>query len=205
MEIKSVMDASFLQYGKVLDGYDFSELIGKMESVSLPKDVVYVPSVPELEEGRAFIELQTMFFGGLPIQIGYCIGYNSLLNAVEYHRSSEINIAATDLSVLVGDQRDICLDSGNYSFDSKNIKAFSVKKGQAFEFYATTLHFAPCGEGFKAVVVLPRGTNTPLEAKTEISTEDKLLYAKNKWLIGHGDWAPKNNAYQGIIGGNVEI
>ena len=35
-------------------------------------------------------------FGGLPVQIGYCNGSNVKLNALEYHRSSEIDIAVTD-------------------------------------------------------------------------------------------------------------
>ena len=46
-------------------------------------------------------------YGGLPIQIGYCNGNNHLLNAVEYHRSSEINVAATDLILLIGSEQDI--------------------------------------------------------------------------------------------------
>ena len=71
-----------------------------MEKTPLPDDVVYVPGLKELEETVAGKELGKRFFGGLPIQIGYCNGHNKLLNAVEYHRNSEINIAMTDMIVM---------------------------------------------------------------------------------------------------------
>lgn len=73
-----------------------------MEHTPLPEDVIYVPSVEELEavpEAKTFSE---RVFGGLPIQIGYCNGNNHKLNAVEYHRNSEINIAVTDMILLLG-------------------------------------------------------------------------------------------------------
>ena len=41
-------------------------------------------------------------YGGLEIQIGYCNGNNKKLNAVEYHRSSELDIAVDDLILLLG-------------------------------------------------------------------------------------------------------
>lgn len=53
-----------------------------MEHTPLPEDVIYVPSVEELEvvpEAKTFSE---RVFGGLPIQIGYCNGNNHKLNAV---------------------------------------------------------------------------------------------------------------------------
>ena len=67
------------------------------------------------------------------------------------------------------------------------MEAFLVPKGTAVEVYATTLHYAPCGvkgEGFKVGIVLPAGTNYPLET-SHSDGEDKLITAKNKWLIGH--------------------
>ena len=41
------------------------------------------------------------------------------------------------------------------------------------------------GNGFKAIVVLPQGTNTDLMTCHTKSYDDKLLTAKNKWLIAH--------------------
>ena len=57
-----------------------------------------------------------------PAVIGYCNGHNSLLNAVEYHRSSEVNVAATDLILLIGMQQDIEAD---YTYDTKSILSTS--------------------------------------------------------------------------------
>ena len=59
------------------------------------------------------------------------------------------------------------------------------------EVYATTLHYAPCNadeNGFKCVVVLPKGTNHEIENQPEVFGGDsKLLFAKNKWLVAHPD------------------
>ena len=49
MKIQNVADASFRKYGKVLEGYDFSALIREMKHTPVPEDVIYVPSVEELE------------------------------------------------------------------------------------------------------------------------------------------------------------
>lgn len=48
MEIKSVLDADFRKYGKVLEGYDFSALLRAMRHTPVPEDVVYVPSCEEM-------------------------------------------------------------------------------------------------------------------------------------------------------------
>ena len=107
MNIQKVTDASFRKYGKVLEGYDFSALLKEMKHTPVPEDVIYVPSVEELEALDVAKDLQNKGYGGLPIQIGYCNGHNKKLNAVEYNRNSEINVAVTDLVLLIGMQQDI--------------------------------------------------------------------------------------------------
>lgn len=94
----------------MLEGYDFSALLKEMKHTPVPDDVVYVPSVEELEALDVAKALQNKGFGGIPIEIGYCNGHNKKLNAVEYHRSSEINVAVTDLVLLIGSQQDITDD-----------------------------------------------------------------------------------------------
>ena len=49
-------------------------------------------------------------------------------------------------------------------------------------------------------------TNTEKEETVQIDDEDRLLYARNKWLLAHED-APeaKNGAYIGITGKNIDI
>lgn len=206
MVIKSVNDKEFKKYGQVLKNYDCSEIIEKMKDTPMPKDVIYEPSIKELEELQIAKELMKREYGELPIQVGYCNGNNYSLNAVEYHRSSEINIAVNDLILLIGSQQDI---EDDYSYDTSKIEAFKVPAGTIIEVYATTLHYAPCNVddgGFKCVVVLPKGTNFPLENKIQKSGEDALLFAKNKWLIGHKDAGlDKDAAFIGLVGENIHI
>lgn len=206
MVIKNINDKEFRKYGQVLKNYDCSEIIEKMKSTPLPSDVIYEPSIKELEVLKISQDLKEREFGGLPIQIGYCNGNNYILNAVEYHRSSEINIAVTDLILLIGSQQDI---EDNYSYDTSKIEAFLVPEGSIIEVYATTLHYAPCNAnegGFRCVVVLPKDTNLPLEKEIKKVGEDALLFARNKWLIGHKDTdLGEQGAFIGLVGENISI
>lgn len=204
MKIQQVTDESFGRYGKVLEGYDISLLMKEMEHTPLTEDVVYVPSVEELEELPAAKDFKNRAYGGLPIQIGYCNGDNHKLNALEYHRSSEINVAVTDLILLIGSQQDMASD---YTYDTSKVEAFLVPAQTAIEVYATTLHYAPCTAqtgGFRCVVILPRGTNTDLNFPLGQGPEDRLLTAKNKWLIAHRD-AAIEGAFIGLKGENITL
>lgn len=206
MQVKNVNDLDFKKYGRVLKNYDCTEIIEKMKETPLPQDVVYEPSIKMLEDLSIFEELKDREFGGLPIEVGYCNGNNNLLNAVEYHRSSEINIAATDLILLIGLLQDV---EDDFSYDTSKIEAFLVPKGTAIEVYATTLHYAPCNadeNGFRCVVVLPKDTNLPLNKNIEKTGEDALLFAKNKWLIGHKDTdLCEQGAFIGLRGENIYL
>ena len=204
MKIQKVTDPAFRKYGQVLEGYDFTGLIKEMKHTPVPEDVIYVPSVEELEALDIMKDLQNKGYGGLPIQIGYCNGHNKKLNAVEYHRNSEINVAVTDLVLLIGHQQD---SEPDHTYDTSKIEAFLVPAGTGIEVYATTLHYAPCHVnegGFQCVVVLPKGTNTDLTFQTEKTGEDSLMTAKNKWLIAHED-AKIAGAFNGLKGENITI
>lgn len=204
MQIYDVTDPKFKKYGKVVENIDFSGLVEAMQNTPLPEGVVYEPSIPELEALPVMKELTTKAYGELPIQIGYCNGHNVMLNALEYHRSSEINVAATDAVVMLGLQSDVTED---FTYDTSLVEAFKIPKGVAVEFYATTLHYAPCdlnNEGFKVSVVLPKGTNYPLD-ETHGGWEDKLITAKNKWLIGHAEGGLDSGAHIGLIGKNLNL
>ncbi|MCB5386831.1 DUF4867 family protein [Blautia glucerasea] len=204
MKIQKVTDPAFRKYGQVLEGYDFTGLIKEMKHTPVPEDVIYVPSVEELEALDVMKDLQNKGYGGLPVQIGYCNGHNKKLNAVEYHRNSEINVAVTDLVLLIGHQQDIEPD---HTYDTSRIEAFLVPAGTGIEVYATTLHYAPCHVnegGFQCVVVLPKGTNTDLTFQTGKTGEDSLMTAKNKWLIAHED-AKIEGAFNGLKGENITI
>lgn len=204
MEIKKVTDAAFRKYGRTIPEFDFSELVEKLAETPLPDGVVYEPSVEMLEALPVKDKLETAYYGELPIQIGYCNGHNHLLNAVEYHRSSEVDIAADDLILLLGSEQDITDD---YTYDTSKIEAFLCPKGTAVELYATTLHYAPCSvgdNGFRCAIVLPKNTNLPLDKK-HAGYEDSLITAKNKWLIGHAEGGLDAGAHIGLIGENISV
>lgn len=204
MQILKVTDEAFRPYGKVVTGIDVSDIIGAMAETPCPEDVVYVPSVPELEACKSAEKIAYSLYGGMPIQIGYCNGNNYLLNAAEYHRDSEINIAVTDMILILGKEQDITKEN---TYDSAKMEAFLVPAGTVIEVYATTLHYAPCNvaeNGFKCVVVLPKGTNTDIEKTTACTSEDPLLFARNKWLISHPD-AHIEGSVAGIQGENLSV
>lgn len=203
--VHSIKEEAFRKYGRIIPALELSEIVKEMEHTPLPEDVIYVPSAEELERLPVYETLQTMTYGELPIQIGYCNGHNNKLNALEYHRSSEINIAATDLILLLGMQQDIAEDN---TYDTSKVEAFLVPAGTAIEVYATTLHYAPCsvdGKGFRCVVVLPKGTNLPLDKAHAASAEDKLITAKNKWLIAHKESGIESNVHFGLVGENITL
>lgn len=207
MEIKSVMSPEFRAYGRVLEGYDLAELTEKMMDTPCPADhTIYVPGDPVIEALPVYGDLMNREYGGLPVEIGYCNGYNKTLNALEYHRSSEIDIACgNDLILLLGKQADVEPD---FTYDTAKVEAFLLPAGTGVEIFATSLHYAPiCPAGipgFRCTVVLPKGTNTALEVIPQGSPEDRLITAKNKWLIAHPE-AGIAGAFEGLKGVNITL
>lgn len=209
MTIYRVEDKEFQSYGRIVEGYDWQELITYMEEkTSIPESGnQYIPSVPEMEAVEVARSISDSLYGQMPIQIGYCNGKNSTYNGFEYHKGSEINIAVTDFLLVLGHRWDI----SNKTYHVEDAKVFFVKKGTAIEMYQTTLHLSPCkvgDEGFKDIVILPKGTNTPLETEGSAKEEeDELLLLKNKWVIAHPHREPliKQGAYPGVIGENIEL
>lgn len=225
VEIYSVFDEEFKPFGQVHSGYELDELIYYMEeSTDIPADGnTYVPSVEHMELTHVARTIRSVIYGGMPIQIGYCNGKNSTYNGFEYHKCSELNIAVTDMMLVLG----LSTDIDNLHYNNDDAKVFFVPKGTMIEMYQTTLHLSPLkvsDEGFKAVVVLTEGTNTPLSPKEkkqrdsiitnlanrneeDQDVETELLLARNKWVIAHPDRKPliEQGAYPGIIGENKEL
>ena len=109
MKILKVTDKSFRKYGKVVDNVDFSGLVEELKKTPIPANVVYEPSVKELEALPVMETISRVTYGEMPIQIGYCNGHNTMLNALEYHRDSEINIAAEDAAPWGNGGGDLCI------------------------------------------------------------------------------------------------
>ena len=207
--VLSVFDPAFAPYGRVLEGCDFSRADEYMlEKTDIPENGnIYVPSVPELEESELKSDIENTLYGSMPVQIGFCNGMNTTYNGFEYHKCSEINYAVTPFMLVLGHVWDI----RDNTYDIRSAQVFFVPAGTAIEMYQTTLHLSPCrvcDEGFKDIVILSRGTNTPLEyKKTNADPESVLLLQRNKWVIAHPEREPliKQGAHPGVIGENKEL
>ena len=207
MKIESIYDPSFRPYGQVLAGYDTKALTASMEAIPLPeRGVAYELSIAALEANAIFGQLQNGAYGGMPVQIGMCWGRNTVLNCLEYHRDSEVNIGACDFILLLAKQEEIA----DGRLDTSRVRAFRVPAGVAVEVYATTLHYAPChtdpAKGFRVAVALPRGTNTDGLDIIIRNDEDKRLWARNKWLLAHPESAEaEQGAVVALTGENIDI
>jgi len=207
LEIKSVFDESFIPYGTVIKGYDVSELLSVLKTMERPEDsVIYFPGNDALEQVPVFSQIADNIYGGMPVQCGYCNGSNHKLNCLEYHRDSEINIPENDIVLLVASLQKM----RDGKLDTKEVEAFLAPAGTVVQLYETTLHYAPCNapgqDGFRVIVVLPKGTNTEKPNITPITLEDQMLFARNKWLSAHPESdEAKNGAFVGLSGINILI
>ena len=206
MVIYSVYDEEFRHYGRVVKGLDCTELTEAMEKIDMPSaGTAYKPSIESLEQCALFDTFRDGIFGGMPVELGMCWGYNTKLNCLEYHRDSEFNLGSEDFILLLARQDEI----EDYMLDTAKVKAFRVPAGVLVEVYATTLHYAPCHccaeKGFRVLVALPRGTNTEKPAPTGLE-DDKYLTARNKWLLPHPDSnEAKKFGFVGLKGINIDI
>jgi hypothetical protein len=219
LSVRDIADPRLAKYARVLDPFPFSGLVDLADTITTIDSSAnkYVPSLPEMEADPSF-RLLAIHFGLSEIQVGYCNGPNTKLNAVEWHKSSEIDIAVTDLVLLLGKRSDIGTDG---VYDSADMECFYVPKGSALELLPEVLHYAPCKanpEGFKSIIVLPKGTNEALPStwnqgvatgavKASVIDESRFLFMKNKWLIAHPERKPliERGAFPGICGDNIEV
>ncbi len=207
MEILNVTDKAFKEYGRIVEGYDYSEITKALEEhTPCPDGVVYVAEEPELMKLASTPEIGTSLFGGMPFQFGYCNGHNTKLNCLEYHRDSEFNLGTEDFILLIAKLSDI--EDGK--LDTAKVKAFKVPKGVMVEVYASTLHYAPChvdpSKGFRVLIGLPKGTNVGNAKTAGKNLDDRTLFATNKWLIAHKDASEiADGAYEGLVGENIDI
>lgn len=206
--MKTVFDSEFLKYGKIIEGYDAAPLIQALiEGTQCPTDhVIYIPSDLSLEALPVVRAIENGVYGGLPIQAGYCNGSNHLLNCLEYHRCSEVNIPCDDIVLLVAPLQRV--QQGRLS--TGEVEAFVAPAGTIILLYETTLHYAPCNgpqnSAFRVAVLLPRGTNTQKPGIEPHNDEDQLLWACNKWLIAHPDSnEASQGAFIGLMGDNLKV
>jgi len=208
-QIRSLDDPLFKSFGKVLNIQDFSSLIHYMKSYTVMPDSAnnYIAHDADFEKSISNQDVFHDVFGDMPLQFGYVNGFNSKLNALEYHKSSEINVAITPLVLMLGLQKDII----NQTYDYKNVAVFYIPENTAIEIYPSVLHFSPFrvqDQGFKCAVILPYGTNMNfVKPKLSNHEENLYLFKTNKWLFAHQENQRmiQLGAYQGLIGSNYEI
>lgn len=207
MKIYSVYEKEFAPYGHVVTDLDIAALLDALKKTPQPETgVEYIPQDDSLQSLPFAQQVRDHLYGGMPVQLGWCNGHNTKLNCLEYHRDSEFNLGTEDFILLLARQDEI----ENGLLDTAKVKAFRAPAGVLVEVYATTLHYAPChtdpDKGFRVLVALPAGTNTEKPAITPVTDEDRLLWAKNKWLLAHpaSDEAAAG-AYIGLAGENIDI
>ena len=204
IKIYSVKDKEFSKFGTICNSFDSSRLIeAALKGVEVPeKGAGYLTALESLDTHPDAAKLRSQLAGQTDLQIGICWGHNQFLDALEFHNSSEIIVAATPAVLLLADRRDI--EKGR--LDTNKVEAFLLEKGDTAEIYATTLHYCPCeAEGsFNCIIALPRGTNTPLETGEKPAA---WLFARNKWLLAHEDNKSllAEGAHPGLYGINLQI
>ncbi|MGN1281927.1 MAG: xylulokinase [Succinivibrio sp.] len=206
-DYKEVTDIEFERYGKVVEDIPTDSIIELLEQTPMTEGTDYKPSVELLERPDLKKILEEQVFGGLKIQVGYCNGHNRDLNALEYHRNSELNIAANDALLMVAPMTAV----HDGIIDTNDVEIFRVRRGQAVLFYETTLHYAPCvadnEEHFRMAVVLPKDTNTDRPEDVYRLNESGYLTHNNKWLFAHKD-SPEGRAKVStgrLIGTNLSL
>ena len=206
LKLYSVLDPAFRRYGRVLEA-DTAALAAALADMPIPAEGnSYRASVPELEAVGLMGDLRRVVFGDMAIEAGYCNGRGYKLNAMEYHKCSEVNFTTTGLVLLLALPEQ--LDDGK--LDSADVVGFYLPAGVLVEIHPLVLHFAPCRvseDGFRCLVVLERGTNEALPSvNTAAPGEEKLLWMRNKWMTCHPDSPQREKgAFVGIRGENLAL
>lgn len=201
-----VEDRAFAPYGRVLGGRD-AALSAALAATELPGEGnLYRASVDELEALPLIAKIRRTAFGETDVQAGFCNGHGCTLNALEYHKCSEVNYSTTGLVLLLALPGDL----QNDSLDAARIQGFYLPPETLVEIHPRVLHFAPCRvcrTGFNCLVVLEKGVNSPLDrVDTAAPGEEKLLWMRGKWLLCHPD-SPQaqKGAFVGIRGENLSL
>ena len=201
MKIQNVSDAAFKKYGKVITGLDCSDIIAAMAETPCPENVVYVPGAESLESCASAKDIAYTLYGGMPVQIGYCNGNNHKLNGLEYHRDSEVNIAVTDLILLIGSEQDI-ENGSTIRLRSKRSSCPPAPLSRFTPPRCTTRRAMQTTAASSASSHCRKGTNTDIEKRAPKTEEDKMLFARNKWLLMHPE-AAEEGQYVGLVGENI--
>ena len=210
IDMLPIEDTSFLRYGRVhhdlpvdillasLDGRPGSRA-GVLRSVNDRSDACPAELLPTLRE----------VFGCVELQVESVQGRNARLDALEYHKCVEVVVAGTNMVVLMGLVCDIAWPAG--TFDVSRTRAFFVPRGTVYEVFPWCLHSTPVhvreAEGFRCLVIQPRGAHAPIDFTPDPGGEGKLMRGRNTWLISYvGEpGAPGAWTHRGLKGRAIEL
>ena len=207
LTILDVNDPCFSMYGTIHPTVELPKMREFLYQVERTQEEYYVPCEEKLMELPEADQLKDDVFGQVPCQIGWYYGYVTKLNAVEYHKCSEVLYEYEPCVLILG----LLYDAKDGSLDTGTMKIFYVPANTCVELYATTLHFAPCRAGREPVmqiVAQSKGTNTPLLKSAQgKEKENRYLLERNKWVYVHpeaaGTVAPER--FIGLTGDNITI
>ena len=206
LPLYAVTDAAFAPYGRVLAG-ETAALLDALRKTEIPAEGnCYVASDGALEAVDAIHAWRHAVYGDMPVQAGFCNGSGDRLNAMEYHKSSEVNFSDTGLVLLLA----LPEEMADGRLDSAAVRGFYLPPDVAIEVYPRVGHFAPCRvseDGFQCLVVLERGVNSPIDVPGPgADGEDKLLWMRGKWMTCHAE-SPQaeKGAFIGITGENWDL
>lgn len=207
LDILPVASPDFAVYGMVHSEVQVPGMKEFVRTHGTEGEELYVPceeALMNMEESRVIKE---NLFGQVDCQIGYYHGRGTKLNAVEYHKCSEVLVLFEPAVLVLGSVWEI----KDHKLSSSVMKLFYVPADTCVELYATTLHFSPLmatQRGVSQVVAQAAGTNTPLvtERIDRLKT-DRYLLERNKWVLAHKEYIKTlgEGSYEGIIGENIAL
>lgn len=180
--------------------FDTSEVLALSQNFEIKDGNSYIASDENAEKLDFFKAVQDEVFAQMKCQFGWCFGTLRKMNGMEWHKSSEVIVACSDMVVLLGSYFDI--KDGVY--DSKNTVGVYLKKGEVIELMPLTLHLAPLAvnDNFCSAIILPTNTNLALDGG--IKGEKRAV---NKWLLVHEEHKVgiSLGGKIGVVGKNITL
>lgn len=206
LEILHVEDPQFVRYGAIHPTIRLPEMRKFLYGVERTEFEYYVPCEERLMAMAEADQFKDDLFGQVPCQVGWYYGNCDRLNAVEYHKCSEVLYEYEPCVLILG----LLWDLQGGRLDTASMKVFYVPANTCVELYATTLHFAPCkacSEPVMQIVAQSLGTNTPLLKPAQgTEAENRCLLQRNKWVLVHPEHAAAEpNAVVGLEGKNIAV
>lgn len=138
------------------------------------------------------------------LQIGYCHGNSTKINALEWHACQELVLAVTDCVLFLGHPDNLFDEGGMVNIETSSMIALRLYQGEMIALYPRIMHFAPTkinDQPYRTMIVLEKGTNEPLRQVGE-----NHLFMTNKWLIAHPDRQDlvDKGAWPGLRGKNYD-